>query len=106
MPTSSHSTFPAAVPAPKCKSWTEKDARLVYEVPFNDLLFRAQTVQSKLADAPPVDPIEFIRIIALARILMPQSHVRLTAGRTAMTDEMQALCFSPEPIRSSSAILC
>lgn len=48
---------------------------------------------SKLADAPPVDPIEFIRIIALARILMPQSHVRLTAGRTEMTDEMQALCF-------------
>ena len=48
---------------------------------------------SKLADAPAVDPIEFIRIIALARILMPQSHVRLTAGRTEMTDEMQALCF-------------
>jgi biotin synthase len=48
---------------------------------------------SKLADAPAVDPIEFIRIIALARILMPQSHVRLTAGRTEMSDEMQALCF-------------
>src|SRR5450432_287961 len=48
---------------------------------------------SKLADAAPVDPIEFIRIIALARILMPQSHVRLTAGRPALTDEMQALCF-------------
>ena len=48
---------------------------------------------SKLADAAPVDPIEFVRIIALARLLMPQSHVRLTAGRAAMTDEMQALCF-------------
>jgi biotin synthase len=48
---------------------------------------------SKLADARPVDPIEFIRMIALARILMPQSHVRLSAGRTEMTDEMQALCF-------------
>jgi biotin synthase len=48
---------------------------------------------SKLADAEAVDPIAFIRIIALARILMPQSHVRLTAGRTAMSDEMQALCF-------------
>jgi biotin synthase len=48
---------------------------------------------SKLANAAPVDPFEFIRIIALARILMPQSHVRLTAGRTAMNDEMQALCF-------------
>lgn len=48
---------------------------------------------SKLADASPVDPIEFIRIIALARILMPQSHVRLSAGRKNMTDELQALCF-------------
>ncbi|MBP1885089.1 biotin synthase [Ensifer mexicanus] len=48
---------------------------------------------SKLADAAPVDPIEFVRTIALARILMPQSHVRLSAGRTEMTDEMQALCF-------------
>lgn len=48
---------------------------------------------SKLADAAPVDPIEFVRTIALARILMPQSHVRLTAGRAGMTDETQALCF-------------
>lgn len=48
---------------------------------------------SKLADATPVDPIEFIRIIALARILMPQSHVRLSAGRKNMSDELQALCF-------------
>ncbi|WP_018236403.1 biotin synthase BioB [Ensifer sp. BR816] len=48
---------------------------------------------SKLADAPPVDPIDFVRTIALARILMPQSHLRLSAGRTDMSDEMQALCF-------------
>jgi biotin synthase len=48
---------------------------------------------SKLADAPPVDPIEFIRIIALARILIPASHVRLSAGRKGMSDELQALCF-------------
>ena len=48
---------------------------------------------SKLADAPAVDPIDFVRTIALARILMPQSHVRLSAGRTGMSDEMQALCF-------------
>ncbi|MBZ9603026.1 biotin synthase BioB [Phyllobacterium chamaecytisi] len=48
---------------------------------------------SKLADAAPVDPINFVRAIALARILMPQTHVRLSAGRTAMSDEMQALCF-------------
>ena len=46
-----------------------------------------------LADADPVDPIDFIRTIATARIMMPQAHVRLSAGRTAMTDEMQALCF-------------
>ncbi|WP_234879325.1 biotin synthase BioB [Sinorhizobium americanum] len=48
---------------------------------------------SKLADADPVDPIDFVRTIALARILMPRSHVRLSAGRTDMSDEMQALCF-------------
>lgn len=46
-----------------------------------------------LADAPPVDPIDFVRTIALARIMMPESHVRLSAGRTEMSDEMQALCF-------------
>jgi len=46
-----------------------------------------------LAEAPPVDPIDFVRAIATARILMPASHVRLSAGRTAMSDEMQALCF-------------
>ncbi len=40
-----------------------------------------------------VDPIEFVRTIAVARILMPASHVRLSAGREDMTDEMQALCF-------------
>ncbi len=48
---------------------------------------------SKLANAAPVDPIDFVRTIALARILMPKSHVRLSAGRTDMSDEMQALCF-------------
>ncbi|MEI2297244.1 biotin synthase BioB [Ensifer sp. MJa1] len=48
---------------------------------------------SKLADAAPVDPIDFVRTIALARILMPTSHVRLSAGRTDISDEMQALCF-------------
>ncbi len=48
---------------------------------------------SKLANAAPVDPIEFVRIIALARILMPKSHVRLSAGRKTMTDELHALCF-------------
>ncbi|MDO5621677.1 MAG: biotin synthase BioB [Paracoccus sp. (in: a-proteobacteria)] len=46
-----------------------------------------------LADAAPVDPIDFVRTIATARIMMPRSHVRLSAGRTEMSDEMQALCF-------------
>ncbi len=46
-----------------------------------------------LNEADPIGPIEFVRVIALARIMMPTSHVRLSAGRTAMSDEMQALCF-------------
>ncbi len=40
-----------------------------------------------------VDPFEFVRTIAVARITMPASHVRLSAGREDMSDEMQALCF-------------
>jgi biotin synthase len=46
-----------------------------------------------LADAEPLDPISFVRTVALARIMMPRSMVRLSAGRAAMTDELQALCF-------------
>jgi len=46
-----------------------------------------------LGDTPRIDPIEFVRTIALARIMMPQSVVRLSAGRTEMSDEMQALCY-------------
>jgi biotin synthase len=48
---------------------------------------------SRLANAQPIDPIDFVRTVALARILMPTSHVRLSAGRTDMSDETQALCF-------------
>ena len=40
-----------------------------------------------------IDPLEFVRTIAIARIVMPKSVVRLSAGRTEMNDEMQALCF-------------
>lgn len=43
--------------------------------------------------ARPVDPFALVRIVALARILMPASVVRLSAGRTGMSDELQALCF-------------
>jgi biotin synthase len=46
-----------------------------------------------LANVPPVDPLEFVRMIATARIVLPRSVVRLSAGRAAMTDELQALCF-------------
>ncbi|QFY64144.1 biotin synthase BioB (plasmid) [Rhizobium grahamii] len=59
-------------------------------VPINQLI---AIPGSKLANAAPVDPIDFVRTIALARILMPTSHLRLSAGRTEMSDEMQALCF-------------
>ncbi|WP_292055497.1 biotin synthase BioB [Mesorhizobium sp.] len=46
-----------------------------------------------LATAEPIDAIAFVRLVALARVLMPKSDVRLSAGRTAMSDELQALCF-------------
>jgi biotin synthase len=59
-------------------------------VPINILIPIAGTPLSK---SEPVDPLAFVRIIALARIMMPTSYVRLAAGRTAMSDEMQALCF-------------
>ena len=59
-------------------------------VPVNQLVAVEGT---PLAGAEPVDAIEFVRTIAVARILMPASVVRLSAGREQMTDEMQALCF-------------
>jgi biotin synthase len=43
--------------------------------------------------ASPIEPIKLVRLVALARILMPQSVVRLAAGRTDMSDELQTLCF-------------
>lgn len=59
-------------------------------VPVNMLIPIADT---PLANVEKLDPIEFVRSVALARILMPKSHVRLSAGRTDMSDEMQAMCF-------------
>ena len=59
-------------------------------VPINMLIPIAGT---PLAEAAPIAPIEFVRIVALARLMMPTSYVRLSAGRSAMSDEMQALCF-------------
>jgi len=46
-----------------------------------------------LGDSPPLDPFELVRTIAVARILMPRAYVRLSAGRRALNDEAQALCF-------------
>ena len=59
-------------------------------VPINQLV---PVPGTPLAELPPPAPLEFIRMIATARILFPQSRVRLSAGRTAMTEEMQALAF-------------
>ena len=59
-------------------------------VPINKLIPMTGT---PLENAKKVDIFDFIRTIALARILMPQSYVRLSAGRESMSDEMQALCF-------------
>ena len=59
-------------------------------VPINELV---QVPGTPLHGAPSVDPLEFVRTIAAARIMMPAAHVRLSAGRTQMSDELQALCF-------------
>lgn len=59
-------------------------------VPINLLV---QVEGTPLHGTDALDPIEFVRTIAVARILMPTSYVRLSAGRQQMTDTMQALCF-------------
>lgn len=59
-------------------------------VPVNMLVKVAGTPLENVED---VDSFDFVRMIAIARILMPKSHVRLSAGREQMNDEMQALCF-------------
>ena len=59
-------------------------------VPINMLIAVAGTPMER---APRIDGIDFVRAIALARIMMPRSHVRLSAGRTEMSDETQALCY-------------
>jgi len=59
-------------------------------VPINMLVRVAGT---PLADEPALDPLEFVRTIAVARITMPRAVVRLSAGREDMSEETQALCF-------------
>ena len=59
-------------------------------VPINMLV---KVKGTPLAEEPALDPLEFVRTIAAARIIMPRSMVRLSAGREDMTEETQALCF-------------
>ena len=59
-------------------------------VPINDLV---QVAGTPLKGADALHPLEFVRMVAIARVLMPKSQVRLSAGRTAMSEETQALCF-------------
>jgi len=59
-------------------------------VPINNLV---QVPGTPLHGGKPIDPFDFVRTIAAARVLMPKCHVRLSAGREEMNDELQALCF-------------
>lgn len=68
-------------------------------VPINMLV---QVEGTPLTGTEQLDILEFIRTIAVARILMPQSFVRLSAGREEMTDEAQALCF----LAGANSIFC
>ncbi len=68
-------------------------------VPINMLV---QVEGTPLYGADALDPLEFVRTIAVARILMPASRVRLSAGRTGMSEEIQALCF----LAGANSIFC
>ncbi|MBI5659565.1 MAG: biotin synthase BioB [Nitrosomonadales bacterium] len=59
-------------------------------VPINNLV---KVEGTPLGDAPDLDPLDFVRTIAVARITMPGARVRLSAGRQQMSDTVQALCF-------------
>jgi len=59
-------------------------------VPINALM---KVKGTRLGDSAPLDPLDFVRTIAVALIIMPKSVVRLSAGRSNMSDETQALCF-------------
>ncbi|NMM77058.1 biotin synthase BioB [Rhodococcus sp. SRB_17] len=59
-------------------------------VPINSLV---RVPGTPLADSEPVDPLDFVRVIAVARITMPTARVRLSAGRQQLGEAVQALCF-------------
>jgi biotin synthase len=61
-----------------------------HSIPINKFI---KIPGTKLEDQNPVDPFDFVRIIALTRIMMPKSYIRLSAGRENMSDELQAICF-------------
>ncbi len=61
-----------------------------HSVPINQLV---RVPGTPLGEGPGVDPFDFVRTIAVARIMMPRAQVRLSAGRSAMSDELQALAF-------------
>ena len=62
-------------------------------VPINRLVEVQGTPLAEKGTSKELDPFEFVRTIAVARLLMPRSMVRLSAGRESMSDELQALCF-------------
>jgi biotin synthase len=62
-------------------------------VPINHLVKVAGTPLADNANLVSLDPFEFVRTVAVARITMPKSRVRLSAGRQEMGDGIQALCF-------------
>ena len=68
-------------------------------VPINNLV---RVEGTPLHDTEPLSPLEFVRCIAVARILMPASVIRLSAGRTDMSEETQALCF----LAGAGSIFC
>ena len=61
-------------------------------VPLN-MLVKIEGTPLSIGDVPLLEPLEFVRTIAVARLVMPRSYVRLSAGRQAMPDYLQALCF-------------
>ena len=68
-------------------------------VPINMLV---QVDGTPLSGTDPIEPLEFVRTIAVARIMMPASRVRLSAGRASMSDELQTLCF----LAGANSIFC
>ncbi len=68
-------------------------------VPINHLIPIGGT---PLQDIPPLDPLEFVRTIAVARLMLPRSMLRLSAGRESMSESVQALCF----LAGANSIFC